>query len=145
MLAAEVNDSGNGAEATPPLSLTLFVELNRSAIALDFYRNDSPVVGALTLHGLEGNAAEVADVALLSASGGFGDLTTRKESGDLDLRGTEVFIPAGERADGAGFGVGGLGEGRGGCGRGCGSGGGDFDGALYAGAEVARELFADER
>ena len=100
MLAAEVNDSGNGAEATPPLSLTLFVELNRSAIALDFYRNDSPVVGALTLHGLEGNAAEVADVALLSASGGFGDLTTRKESGDLDLRGTEVFIPAGNAPTG---------------------------------------------
>ena len=100
MLAAEVNDSGNGAEATPPLSLTLFVELNRSAIALDFYRNDSPVVGALTLHGLEGNTAEVADVALLSASGGFGDLTTRKESGDLDLRGTEVFIPAGNAPTG---------------------------------------------
>ena len=100
MLAAEVNDSGNGAEATPPLSLTLFVELNRSAIALDFYRNDSPVVGALTLYGLEGNAAEVADVALLSASGGFGDLTTRKESGDLDLRGTEVFIPAGNAPTG---------------------------------------------
>ena len=95
-LTMAINDSGAGAEATPPLSMTLFVVFNSvDAIELDFRRNNFSVVGAMTMHGLEGNALEVANVARLSASGGFGSLTISRDGGELGLRGTEVFIPSG--------------------------------------------------
>ena len=95
-LSVRVEDKGAGSDATPDVTVALQVQYAQvGAINLNFLRNGSPVNDAIVLHGLEGNNEEVANVARVNASGGFGNLTTAKRSGQLGLRnGTEVFIPA---------------------------------------------------
>ena len=96
-LTVRITDSGAGSEVTPDVLVTMEAQyVQVGAIDLNFFRNGARVSDVVVLHGLAGDAPEVANVAEARATGGFGNLTTTKKSGGLGLRNErEVFIPQG--------------------------------------------------
>ena len=101
-LTVRIADSGAGSEVTPDVLVTMEAQyVQVGAIDLNFFRNGARVSDVIVLHGLAGDNAEVANVAEARATGGFGNLTTAKKSGGLELRnGREVFIPQGNAPTG---------------------------------------------
>ena len=92
-LIVEIDDRGSGSAVTPAVTLTLAVQLQRSPLTLNFIRDNKIIASMITIYGAAGSTAEVPRIASLTAQGGFGSLTFSKDSGALELRGNEIFIP----------------------------------------------------